>query len=677
MKRTTVTIVTLLALLAARAGFAAGTLTPKGSPHAPIQIRDHKVEVVIDNGFARTEVTQTFFNPNDADLEAIYSFPLPKSASLSEVTIWAGEQELDGEVVERDEAKRIYEEERDQGNDASMAEKEGFQSFEFSVARVPAGGETRIRFVYYQPLAIDTGVGRYLYPLAEGGTDEVAEAFWSRNAKVEGTFAVHVQLKSAWPVADVRVPGFESTAVVDKHGEGDVEIKLEAQQAALEHDFILYYRLADGLPGRVELVPYRSAEAAAKHEPGTFMLVVTPGVDLGPITGGADYCFVLDVSGSMTAKLSALSRGVQRALGQMRPEDRFRIVAFRERARDLTGGFRPATPENVAATLKELESLQADGSTNLYAGIELAMKGLDADRATSVVLVTDGVTNTGVVDPAEFHRLLSRYDVRVFGFVMGNSGNWPLMQAIGQASGGFSAAVSNDDDIVGQILLAKSKITSEALHDVDLAIQGVKISDLTERPKKIYRGQQLVLFGRYETDGEATVTLKARLTGADKAYTTKFAFPATDTENPEIERLWALDRVEEIQAKADAGLMPQEEARGAIRDLGLAYQLVTDHTSMVILSDDKLAERGIDRRNRGRVAAERAAQAARNGQPVRGRRVDRGAPMFDGPSATLGGAGEGSRGAKGGGAFDPLLAGLAALVVGLGLAAVRRRDQQA
>jgi Ca-activated chloride channel family protein len=651
-----------LALLAARAGFAAGTLTAKGSPHAPIQIREHRVEVVIDNGFARTEVTQTFANPNAEDLEAIYSFPLPKSASLSEVTIWAGEEELDGEVVERDEAKRIYEEERDQGKDAGVAEKESYQSFDFAVSRVPAGGEARIRFVYYQPLAIDTGVGRYVYPLAEGGTDDEADSFWTRNPKVEGTFAVHVELKSAWPVADVRVPGYENAAAVEKKGEGVVEVKLETEQASLERDFILYYRLADGLPGRVELVPYRAAGGG----PGTFMLVVTPGVDLGPITGGADYCFVLDASGSMQTKLAALARGVTRALGQMRPEDRFRIIAFRSNARDLTGGFRPATPENVEAAVKQVESLTADGSTNLYAGLDLAIKGLDDDRATSIVLVTDGVTNTGVIDPKEFYSLLSRYDVRVFGFVMGNSGNWPLMQMIGQASGGFSAGVSSDDDIVGQIMLAKSKITSEALHDVDLAIHGVKVSELSERPKKIYRGQQLVLFGRYEDGGEATVSLKARLTGADKSYTTKFEFPKVDTENPEIERLWALDQIEEIGAKADAGLMPQEEARAAIRDLGLAYQLVTDHTSMVILSDAAFESRGIERRNRTRVAAERAAQVARSGQPVRSRRVDK-APMFDRPSATLG------SGKDGGGAFDPLLAGLAASLAGLGLAAARRK----
>jgi len=61
-------------LLLSGPALGAGTLTPRGSGDPAIAIRDHHAEVVIQNGFARTEVTQTFFNPADRDLEAIYSF---------------------------------------------------------------------------------------------------------------------------------------------------------------------------------------------------------------------------------------------------------------------------------------------------------------------------------------------------------------------------------------------------------------------------------------------------------------------------------------------------------------------------------------------------------------------------------------------------------------------------
>ena len=637
---------TFLALGSTPTTRAAGVLTPKGAPQAPIQIKDHHVEVVINNGFARTEVQQTFSNPNTNDLEAIYSFPLPKSASLSEVTLFLGEKEIHGEVLEKKEANKIYEDEKQSGNSTGKADKNGFQSFDFAVSPVRALAETRIRFVYYQPLEIDTGVGRYLYPLEDGGTDDGARNFWERNEKVEGTFSIHLELKSAWPISDVRAPGLEPVAVTQKLGEGHYKLTCDRQGASLNRDFVFYYRLQDNLPGRVELIPYR----ADASKPGTFMMVITPGLDLQPIQHGADYTFVLDVSGSMQTKLHTLGRGVSMALKSLKPEDRFRIVTFSVRARDLSDGFKNATAENVAAAVQAIESLRVEGGTDVYTGLKEGLKILDADRASSIVLVTDGVANTGIVSPTEFHKLMKQYDVRVFGFLMGNSANWPLMRTICGATGGFYAGISNDDDILGQLMLAKSKITHECLHDATLKVSGVSVFDETdELIGKVYRGQQLVIFGRYDRAGKATVTLNAKMTGADKTYRTTFDFPEIDKDNPEIERLWALDRIQMFEDKQNAGLMPQGEAKYAISQLGILYQLVTDETSMVLLEDETFAKRGIERRNQTRVAEERRAQALRSSQPVKNYRVDRAAPMFqhNAPSVGQGGGGGGGSGPVG------------------------------
>jgi Ca-activated chloride channel family protein len=438
----------------------------------------------------------------------------------------------------------------------------------------------------------------------------------------------------------------------------------------LNRDFVFYYRLEDNLPGRVEVIPYR----ADRDKPGTFMMVVTPGLDLQPITHGADYCFVLDVSGSMSSKLSTLAKGVSKSLQSLKPEDRFRIVTFSNNAKDLTTGFQNATPENVRAAVERVGSLRVEGGTDLYSGIHLALKDLNADRATSIVLVTDGVANQGIIAPQEFHKLLKQYDVRVFGFLMGNSANWPLMRTICQATGGFYAGVSNDDDIIGQLMLAKSKITHECLHDASLKVSGVKILDETDDfIGKVYRGQQLVIFGRYDNPGSATVTLKAKLTGADKTYTTSFNFPAIDTDNPEVERLFALNRIEMIEDQENAGLLPATESKDAIQSLGVKYQLVTDHTSMVMLSDESFAERGIERRNQGRVNEERRAQALRSSQPVKSYRVDESAPMFQHNAPSLAPSSSGGRsggGGGGGGALDPITV---LMVVGGGLAAAAAR----
>jgi len=649
-----------------KASLAAGILTPTGSGHQPIQIRDHHVNVVINNGFAMTEVQQTFYNPNNQDLEAMYSFPLPKSASLSEVTIYVGEREINGEVLEKQKAQQVYEDEKSRGNEAGLAEKNEFYTFDFKVHPVPANDETKIRFLYYQPLSIDTGIGRYLYPLEDGGTDDAAISFWTTNAKVENTFSVNLELKSAYPIQDVRIPGFEAAAQISELAEGHYKAEMQLTDMSLNRDFVFYYRLQEGLPGRVEVIPFRND----KSEPGSFMMVITPGVDLKPLTNGVDYCFVLDVSGSMQSKMGTFRKGVMKAIEKLKPEDRFRLVTFSSNASELTRKWLPATDENRMKAQKMVDSLQSGGSTNLYAGLSLALNDLDDDRAANIILVTDAVTNTGVVNPVEFHKLLQQVDVRVFGFLLGNSANWPLMQTIAETTGGFYDSISNTDDIMGKLMLADSKIKYEALLNAEVKISGVNVSEINDDTfKKIYRGQQLVLFGKYEKGGKARVSLKANLTGEDKTYASDFAFPDIDTDNPELERLWALAMIEKIEALERIGTMPVTESENAIRDLGLEYQIVTDYTSMVVMSDTAFADRGIERRNQTRIAREQQARAQKAQQPAKNYTVDQKKPAFKFKAPKLGG---------GGGAIDPLTGGLAVVLTALGAFrfAIRRKKKQ-
>jgi len=677
MKLTQIILASLASLAAALGNVrAAGTLTPTGAAQAPIQIRSHQVNVTLNNGFAQTEVLQTFFNPNPRDLEAIYAFPVPKNASLSEVAIVTGEKTLNGEVLPKAEAEKIYEEEKKSGNDAGLATKNSFFTYEFKVTPVRAQAEVKLRFVYYQALEIDAGVGRYLYPLEEGGTDDIAKNFWTANTTVEGALSINVELKSAWPVADVRVPGFETVAVTQRLDAGHYKVTFDRAGAKLDRDFVFYYRLAENLPGRVEVIPYR----AAKDKPGTFMMVVTPGMDLKPLTHGADYSYVLDVSGSMQGKIHTLANGVAQALGQMSPHDRFRIVTFNNSAREIVP-WTHATPENAQAGIAVVKALASSGGTNLHEGVSLGLKNLDADRATSVILVTDGVANQGIVHPAEFHKLLQRVDVRVFGFLMGNGANWPLLRTIADASGGFYTGVSNDDDIVGQLILAKGKVTHEALHNASFKFSGpVRVSETTgDTPQKIYRGQQLVIFGRYDGAGKATVTLKASLTGEDKTYLTTVDLPEVDTDNPEIERLWAMAMIEQIEMNEAAGFLPPTESHDMIQMLGVNYQLVTDYTSMVVLEDATHAKRGIARHNQQRTALERTAQSVRAAQPARQARVDTTQPAFPAPAPHVSRYGKGGGGGAGGGDLngDVIFIAFMGAILVVGVWLGRRRSAKA
>ncbi len=604
----------------------AGLLKPVSGSESRIKMKSHHVDVTINNGFSRTEVDQVFINNGRKDLEAVYSFPVPVNASLSELSLWIDGQEVLGEVMETAAATQVYREQKAKGNDTALAEKKEYVAFNISVSPVRANKDTRVRLVYYQPVELDLNIGRYVYPLAEGGVDKAGNSFWSMDSEVVSSFKFNLQLKSAYPVKDVRIPAYEDKVVIHKSSSGEESSEGEVYNVSIEpdcgcsldKDIVFYYRLNDETPARVEMIPYRSGDTD-----GSFMVVVTPGGILNKLSKGTDWTFVLDVSGSMSGdKIYTLGTGVVKVIDKMKSEDRFRIITFSNYANDYSGGYLNATKSNVRRMVRNVKNLKTGGSTALYAGLEMAYKGIDPDRATGIILVTDGVANDGPSEDVDIVELHEKYDVRLFSFVVGNSANQPLMQKLAKDSGGFAMSVSNSDDIVGRILQAKAKLTHECLYNTKLTISGGDVYRMTPSEiGNIYKGQQIVMFGKYSKPEPVTIQLSGVINGEMKTWTCEAKFPEKDTENPEIGRLWALSSIQDLKSKIIKN--PENTIlKKEVAELGVRYSLVTDYTSMVVVNEVDMESMGLDRRNARRVSKERRAQKKKAGQPTKNYSTD-------------------------------------------------------
>ncbi|MBD3867996.1 MAG: VWA domain-containing protein [Acidobacteria bacterium] len=636
-------VVLIIGLMFGTATMAAGIMTPKDGPEGSIEIRDHDVNVVINNGFAVTTVDQVFFNPTDRDMEAVYTFPLPKNASLSELSLWIDGQEILGEVTEKEKAREIYRKEKEAGRNTAVAEKRDYLAFDVLVNPVLAGQETRVRLVYLQPIEIDGNIGRYVYPLEEGMIDEQVHSFWDMKEQVHRRFNFLCTVRSSYPIDSVRTKGLDHLAQVETESQGQwiVSINDEEGNAALNQDIVVYYRLAENTPARVDLLPFRDGQG-----PGTYMLVITPGNDLQPITEGIDWTVVLDLSGSMGGKIGSATDAVSRALEELRPEDRFRIALFSDNCRMLERGWQPVNKVNVEATSAKLMKLDVEGGTNLYAGLQEGLRGLETDRTSAVLLISDGGANVGPSEQKDFMELMEDKDVRVFTFVIGSGSNVPLMERIAEVSGGFSMSVSNQDDLYGRILQARSKLGLEAMHGIEVDLAGVGANDQSSLSfPTIYHGQQIVRFGRYTKHGEATLKLKARISGRDVEWETRVDFPEFDDSFPEMERLWAFAKTRELKQQID-DTGREGELREAIVDLGQTYSIVTDYTSMVVVEGQQFEEYQIERKNLSRVERERQARSVRTQSAPKPTRADSAAPMYKGRSS------HGTGGRRGGGAVD-------------------------
>lgn len=643
-KTTLLTVTLLLSQLS----FAAGLLTPVGQTEA-LKIKDHQVNVTAEHSFAVIEIEQIFHNPNPKPLEAVYSFPVPDKASVGEFTYWLNGVPIHGEVLEKKAARKVYEEQKNQGRNAAIVEKNGFVDFKISVSQIPAGRDVRVKLVYIQPIEIDHGIGCFVYPQESGGTDEAQQAFWSTNEVVEQNFTFNFELNSSYPIDTFRLPAHPQAAISNSSQQqwqvalnnqpivshqptqdDDQQSTVHYQPLNLDKDIVVYWRLAEGLPGSIDMMTYR----AQGQQRGTFMLTLTPGNDLEALNQGRDWIVVLDHSGSMAGKYQTLLEGVRAGFKKFSANDRVKVIVFNNRATLVRDEFTPAISADLESLLQSVEHFQPEGGTNLYQAIQTALGELDSDRTSAIWLVTDGVANVGETKQQKFLSLLNKKDVRLFTFIMGNGANKPLLNGLAKASNGFAVNVSNSDDMTGLLLNAASKVNHQALRDIEVKFSGVKIGDVQpESIGSLYRGQQLVLMGHYWGDGELNVELTAKRGGEKVSYRSQFDMPKHGEQFPELERLWAFSQIENLLEKQrDFG--EDADRKDAIVDLALEYGLVTDYTSMLVMEDDVFDALNIARTNSVRINKEQQARENRKVSPVTNVKVKEQQPMFNQPRAT-------------------------------------------
>ena len=56
----------------------------------------------------------------------------------------------------------------------------------------------------------------------------------------------------------MRAPGLENLVQTETLGEGHYRMRMEQPAGRLNRDFVVYYKLADNLPGRIEVIPHRA-----------------------------------------------------------------------------------------------------------------------------------------------------------------------------------------------------------------------------------------------------------------------------------------------------------------------------------------------------------------------------------------------------------------------------------
>lgn len=557
---------------------AQGVLIPTERGIAPLSVKYQRVTIDATEGAANTTVEQVFVNHTNRPLEATYLFPVPAGAVISDFRLMINGKMQRGEVLEKAKAERIYSEIVRRVKDPGIVDWIKPTLFRARVFPVPPRGEQKFRLVYTRALTFSGGTYKVEYPLATAS---------QKAMKTLQDFTLTVNLAHSVPIKAVYSPTHK--VAVSRKGDHKVVVGFEGDRVALDKDFLLYFGVSKKRIGMSLLTHRRPGEA------GYFMLTAAPKstFDTKEIQGKA-ITFVLDTSGSMNGKkMEHAKKALLWSLSQLKSDDRFNVIRFSSDVETMNSGLLVANRANIERAKSFVSAFEAAGGTAIDEALAAAFKQDSGSKTPHmVVFMTDGKPTIGETDIKAIVANAARGNTRkarVFPFGVGDNLNTHLLDKLALAHRGSSEYVKPNEDIEVAMSSLYNKIAFPVLSDVGLELRGVQAyAMLPKAPGDLFRGQQLLIVGRYRGTGDKLVRMTGSLAGTTKTFDFEGTFPAKRSDDRFIAQLWAYRQVgyllDQVRLNGET-----HELRQEVIQLAKRFGIVTPYTSYLVVEDTPIA----------------------------------------------------------------------------------------
>ena len=556
-----------------------------------LPLKSSSALVQITGVIADVLVTQVYMNEGKKPLEATYVFPASTRAAVHGMKMTIGERVIEAQIKKREDARRDYEQARDQGRSASLLEQQRPNVFQMSVANIMPGDEITVELKYTELIVPTDRVYEFVYPTVVGPRYDNRQADaapagerWVRNPyhrqgeAPSYAFSMDVTLSTGLPIRDLASP---SHKVKVSYGGPDLaKVALEpSETSGGNSDFTLRYRL-DG--DRIQSGLLLSQGAKENF----FLLMLQPPKRITTASiPGREYVFIVDVSGSMHGFPLEISKKLLRDLiGNLRPTDRFNVLLFSGGSSVMAEESLPATPENIHQAIQVIDRQKGGGGTELLPALKraLAMKKADGFSRT-VIIATDGYVT---VEEEVFDLIRKNLgDANMFAFGIGTSVNRHIIEGLAHVGMGEPFVIAKADEAPAQAERFRKMIQTPVLTRVRVGFEGFKAYDVEPvSVPDVLADRPVIVFGKWKGKPSGQITLRG--IGGDGTYaeTIDAGRVKPSAANTALRYLWARHR---IMILSDYNKLRTSGARtDEVTKLGIDYNLLTAYTSFVAVDTE-------------------------------------------------------------------------------------------
>lgn len=570
----------------------------------PALVLDTEYEVTVSGLLAETRLRQTFANNGREWREGVYLFPLPDKAIVHGFSLRAGERVIEGDMQERRQAERTYQQARAEGRQAARVDQQRPNLFTTHMANIPPGESVTVEVRFQQPVSYRHGefelhlpttlTPRYMPGIPLRGrtagdsgwavpTDEVPDAHLISPATVHSgeldsrshMARINITVDAGLPLASVSSPSHEMVPV--QEGER-VRVTPRDRTLRMDRDLILRWTPVRGEDPR--------AVVFHEHWQGEdyLLTLLVPGeADLSRQRLPRELTLVIDTSGSMAgAPMGQAREALLRALDTLTPDDHFNIIQFNSYTHGLFAGTVPADRFNLDQARHYVRGLSAGGGTVMAPALNQALTAGSGNkgrqRVRQVVFITDGAVGNEADLFDQIRRELG--DARLFTAGIGAAPNRHFLRDAARHGRGSYTQVVSGEDLAGSLGPLFERMQAPVLTDLQASWPSPGAEVFPRRPGDLFAGEPLVQVTRGVAPEEQLV-LSGRVADPAAGWVWQQSLDLTEA-RPAVglHRLWAREKVSYLQDSRLGGEV-SDTTRDEIVQLGLAHQIMTPYTSFV------------------------------------------------------------------------------------------------
>jgi len=575
---------------------AGSLLWRMGQGYATTTAIDTDVTMKISGLVARVSVRQEFRNEGTGWTEGIYVFPLPDKAAVDRMRLHIGDRYIEGEIREKEQARKEYEQAKREGRKTSLVQQQRANLFTTHVANVAPGELVVVEIEYLEDLRYEDGKFSIRFPMTltpryipgnplsdrQGNgwspdTDDVSDASLITPPQLTASRHHRVSLRAEINAGmPLKLIASRYHPVTIDEDQDRYHVSLSDAQTQMDHDFELVWQPVSSTAPRA-LAFTETIDGKPYH----LLMVMPPDQqDVSAMPMPRETIFIVDTSGSMHGvSMSQAKRALQVAIKALRPGDLFNVIEFDSYTRALYPWSHPADPTNVAHALNFVQSLQADGGTEMRPALKLALRMPSREtHLRQIVFITDG--SVGYED--EMFSMIEEKlgNARLFTVGIGSAPNSWFMRKAAEAGRGSYTFISALHEVSEKMAALFRKLESPQVTDIEVQWPGgVAVDAYPSTVPDLYLGEPVTV--RAQASGPFRPGATVRIAGNSLSGGWSAELPLDTPRSSEgVAALWARARIGELMDAERRG-GDAEQLRSAILHTAVTHHLVSKYTSLI------------------------------------------------------------------------------------------------